>query len=125
MIASSGVPYSDTFDVRLKRVIESVDESIISPIVDKIQVKTYLFVNFNQNVMIKSTIESKTFETTKESIGGQNQERRTYLKMLEKKMMKGGKRESPEDRFKDQEMEIQELVKSVKTLKEEKNMLEI
>ena len=51
--------------------------------------------------MVKATIEAKTIETTKETIIKQNDEIKNYLKVLEKKMMKGGKKETPEDKIKE------------------------
>lgn len=62
----------------------------------------FVCVNFNQNVMVKATIEAKTIESTKESLAKQNDEISNYLKGLEKLMMKGNKKETPEDKIKEQ-----------------------
>ena len=53
--------------------------------------------------MVQATIDAKTIESTRESIGKQNDEIKGYIKMLEKKMSKGGKKETPEDKIKELE----------------------
>lgn len=53
-----------------------------------------LFVNFNQRVMVKSTIESKAFDGSKDTYQRISQEIKLYLKTLEKKMQKSTKKET-------------------------------
>lgn len=53
--------------------------------------------------MVQATINDKTIESTRESVSKQNEEIRNYLKVLEKKLSKGNKKETPEDKIKEQE----------------------
>ncbi len=49
IIKNTGVPYCDSFDIRMRRIIEGVST-------DRVKSKTEVFVNFKEKVMVQSTI---------------------------------------------------------------------
>jgi len=49
VIKNYGVPYCDSFDVRIRRIIEGVS-------IDRVKSKTEVFVNFKEKIMVQSTI---------------------------------------------------------------------
>jgi len=54
--------------------------------------KTEVFVNFNQSILVKSTIESKTIEQSQINMEQHASEIKNYLRILEKKMLKSNKK---------------------------------
>lgn len=66
IIQNSGAPYTDSFNIRLKRTISSTQESTHIPLIlDKVTFKVQMYVNFVKSTMMKSMIESKAQEQTK------------------------------------------------------------
>jgi hypothetical protein len=55
-VTNTGVPYCDAFDVRIKKIIETAEESKDLLILDKVKVSTFVCANFFQEVLVRSTI---------------------------------------------------------------------
>lgn len=55
-MTNTGVPYCDAFDVRIKKIIETAEESKDLLILDKVKVSTFVCANFFQEVLVRSTI---------------------------------------------------------------------
>ncbi len=81
-IQNSGAPYTDCFNVKLKRTVESVEESKCLSNVDKVRFRAEMHVNFVKSTMMKSMIESKALEETKAFFVKMADEIRKYFKSM-------------------------------------------
>lgn len=75
--------------------------------------------------MVKSTIESKGIASTKENEKMKNDQIRSYLKALEKKSLRSGRKDSAEGKVKEQEEVITGLEDEITNLKQEGNSIQI
>lgn len=82
-IQNSGAPYTDCFNVKLKRTVETGEESNFLVIfLDKVKFKAEMYVNFVKSTMMKGMIESKAVEETKAYFVKMTEEAKKYFKNL-------------------------------------------
>jgi hypothetical protein len=77
VIQNSGVPYADSFNIRIRKEVQTTDP-------DTVKLTVRCFINFTANTMMKAIIESKSAEETKAAYVRTEEEIRKYLKQLEK-----------------------------------------
>ncbi len=59
-IQNSGVPYSDTFNLKFQKIFESKGEGMFLNNLDKCSMRILMCINFVTSTMMRSMIESKT-----------------------------------------------------------------